>query len=79
MDDYYFQLYIFYMIRLVGEYIYTVVSLLQSPNLWLIHIMVIIYWEWEKCVKHCLDIPVDSASGHGQKFYGTPTVNFNVK
>ena len=42
------------------------VSLLRSPNLWLIHIMANIYGEQEKCVKDCLNIPVDSASGHGQ-------------
>ena len=48
------------------NYIYSCVSLLQSPNLWLIHIMVNIYREQKKFVKDCFNIPVDSASGHGQ-------------
>ena len=48
------------------QIIYSCVSLLRSPNLWSIHIMVNIYGEQEKCVEDCLNIPVDSASGHGQ-------------
>ena len=46
------------------EIYYSCVSVLRSPNLW--SILFNIYREQEKCVKDCLNILVDSASGHGQ-------------
>ena len=42
------------------------VSKLKVDSHYLIMVNINMCREREKCVKYCLNIPVDSASGHGQ-------------